>query len=171
MEDKDLVEMLTQRRKQELISIQREEAKLESAAPTVPMVDWSNTDTSLEQLKDTQLTSAIRAMQQRIDKGDWAAPGGDAPQLTQTIQADELKKSKQFRERLIREIVRADKRIETLEAGKPVVTAKDLWDDTKDVSGGTMEIKDKDGNVIATLKITGNNVERWLIDADVEKKD
>ena len=171
MEDKDLVEMLTQRRKQELISIQREEAKLDSAAPTVPMVDWSNTDTSLEQLKDTQLTSAIRAMQQRIDKGDWAAPGSDAPQLTQTIQADELKKSKQFRERLIREIVRADKRIETLEAGKPLATTKDLWDDAKDVSGGTMEIKDKDGNVIATLKITGNNVERWLIDADVEKKD
>ena len=46
-----------------------------------------------------------------------------------------------------------------------------LWDDAKDVTGGTLDVKDKEGNVIATLRITGNNVERWLMDADVEKKE
>ncbi len=174
MEDKELTEMLMQRRKQELISMQREEAKAAegSVAPVVATVDWANVDVALEQLKDKQLTSAIRAIQQRIDSGQWAAPGADAPQLTATIQAGELGKAKEFRERLIRELIRAEKRIDTLEAGKTVTaTGKDLWDDTKDVTGGTLDVKDKDGNVIATLRITGNNVERWLMDADVEKKE
>ncbi len=174
MEDKELTEMLMQRRKQDLISMQREEAKAAegSVAPVVATVDWANVDVALEQLKDKQLTSAIRAIQQRIDSGQWAAPGADAPQLTATIQAGELGKAKEFRERLIRELIRAEKRIDTLEAGKTVTaTGKDLWDDTKDVTGGTLDVKDKDGNVIATLRITGNNVERWLMDADVEKKE
>lgn len=172
MEDKDLVDMLTQRRKQELISMQREEAKQEGETPAPPAADWTNTDVALEQLKDKQLTAAIRAMQQRVDTGEWQAAGGDAPQLAQAIQGDELGKAKQFRDRLIRELERAEKRIETLEDGKAVANnARDLWDDAKDVSGGLLEVKDKEGNVIATLKITGNNLERWLMDADVEKKD
>ena len=48
---------------------------------------------------------------------------------------------------------------------------KDLWPDSVDLTGGTVEVKDKDGKVIATLQITGNNLERWLLDADVKKKD
>ena len=32
-------------------------------------------------------------------------------------------------------------------------------------------VRDADGNVVTTLKITGNNLEAWLVDADVEKKD
>ncbi len=46
--------------------------------------------------------------------------------------------------------------------------AKDFWPDATEVKDGTIEVKDKDGKVIATLRITGNDVERWLIDADVE---
>lgn len=174
MEDQELTEMLLQRRKQELISLQREEAKTSdgSVAPVVATVDWTNVDVALEQLKDKQLTAAIRAIQQRIDSGVWTAPGQDAPQLAATIQAGELGKAREFRERLIRELIRAEKRIETLEEGKTVTaTTKDLWDDAKDVTGGTLDVKDKEGNVIATLRITGNNVERWLMDADVEKKE
>ncbi|HRU81512.1 MAG TPA: SAM-dependent chlorinase/fluorinase, partial [Candidatus Methanomethylicus sp.] len=37
-----------------------------------------------------------------------------------------------------------------------------------DLTGGKMQITDKDGKVIATLDITGNNLQRWLIDADVQ---
>ena len=35
----------------------------------------------------------------------------------------------------------------------------------------TLEVKDKSGKVVTTLQITGNNLERWLIDADVKKQD
>ena len=31
-------------------------------------------------------------------------------------------------------------------------------------------ITDKDGKVVATLDITGNNLQRWLLDADVKKQ-
>ena len=48
---------------------------------------------------------------------------------------------------------------------------KDFWDDELEIAGGDIVIRDKDGQVVTTLKITGENLERWLIDADVEKVD
>jgi carboxyl-terminal processing protease len=207
MSDDELRNMLMQRRKQELISLQREAegakgesegAKSEAAGAkgeaegatsesgnTTPQltgatpaaipgaaehIDWTNVDVALQQLQDVQLTAAVRALQAKIDTSAWPQGGQDAPQLAATIAGDELGKAKQFRERLIRELIRAEKRIDTLEQGKAVATTKDLWDDSKDLTGGQLEVKDKDGNVVATLKITGTDVERWLLDADVEAK-
>jgi hypothetical protein len=48
---------------------------------------------------------------------------------------------------------------------------RDFWDDETNLEGGELVVRDADGNVITTLIITGNNLEAWLVDADVEKKD
>jgi len=48
---------------------------------------------------------------------------------------------------------------------------KDLWPDTVEVAGGHVDVFDKDGKLIAHLKVTGNDLERWLIDADVKKEE
>jgi hypothetical protein len=85
-----------------------------------------------------------------------------------------LQRANLARERLLRELERLDKRVEAMELAASakadeVGGVRDFWPDTVDLEGGTMEVKDKSGAVVATLRITGNNVERWLIDADVEK--
>jgi carboxyl-terminal processing protease len=149
---------------------QTPETKAEADALANP--DWNSPDWIITTFKDPQLASAYQAMKARLDTGEWKATGGELPQRG-AIAADELVKSRHYRERLIREIVKADQRIDALETaakGTTVTDPKDLWADTTDLTGGTMEVKDKDGKVIAMLKITGNNIERWLIDADVEKK-
>ena len=45
----------------------------------------------------------------------------------------------------------------------------DFWSDELDLTGGRLDVLDADGNKVTSLVITGNNLERWLIDADVEK--
>ncbi len=133
--------------------------------------NWNEAEWIVNTFRDPQLTAAYLAMKARIETGDWKATGSELPQRG-AIAADELVKSRHYRERLIREIVKADQRITALETAAKDATVtdpKDLWADTTDLTGGTMEVKDKDGKIIAMLKITGNNVERWLIDADVVK--
>lgn len=91
------------------------------------------------------------------------------------IELDALADARQYRDRLVREILRADRRIEALEtatkdADNARAQARDFWPDATNLTDGTLEVRDKDGKLITTLKITGNNLERWLIDADVEKQ-
>jgi len=164
MADKEILEMLTVRRKLDLL------AKVEAGTQgEQTAVDWKNTDGVLEALKDKQLTAAVRAIQARVDTGEWKKTGEEGPALGK-ISTQELTRALEIQERLERELVRNQKRIEALEKGAGVTaSATDFWPDEVDLSGGLMEIKDKDGKVIATLRITGNNLERWLLDADVEK--
>jgi hypothetical protein len=79
----------------------------------------------------------------------------------------------QYQQRLLRELARTDRRLEALEtaAGDEAPKAADFWANDVDLTGGILEIRDKQGNVIARLDITGNNLERWLLDADVRKRD
>ena len=39
------------------------------------------------------------------------------------------------------------------------------------VEGGTVVVRDASGAVLARLRVTGENLERWLLDADVELAD
>ena len=46
----------------------------------------------------------------------------------------------------------------------------DLWPDETVVTGGTLEVRDAEGNVIADLTIPSESLERWLIGAGFEPK-
>jgi carboxyl-terminal processing protease len=177
MPDKQLAAMLSVRRQQERLLAAAQGIKdappADDAKP--PSLSgperWNDTAWVLEKLADMQLAAAVEAMQAKIDGGDWKKTGGDGPQEG-AIAGGELAKARQFRERLVREVIRVDKRIDALEVaakGQPDANARDFWPDAADITGGTLEVRDKDGKVIATLNITGNNLERWLLDADVEK--
>lgn len=166
MSDPELIAMLEVRRKQEILrssSAEKSDASAESA-------NWTNTDWVLDTLKDKQLTAAVRAMQGKIDSGNWT-PTGEKVDQAKAIASEELKRQSLLRDRLERELIRVDKRIAAIEDAAPDAPKSDLWSDDLDLTGGIMEIKDKDGKVVATLQITGNNLERWLVDADVKKKD
>ncbi|MCC6676263.1 MAG: S41 family peptidase [Phycisphaerales bacterium] len=132
--------------------------------------DWSNPDWILETLKDKQLAAAVRAVQGRVETGEWK-PTGEEGIAGKTIALDELKRIRDFRERLTRELMRLDKQEEALEIAaddKAAAEPQDLWSDDLDLTGGKLRIFDKSGKLVAILDITGRDVERWLQDADVK---
>lgn len=131
--------------------------------------DWSDPDWILETLKDKQLAAAVRAVQGRVDSGEWK-PTGEEGIAGKMIALDELKRIRDFRERLTRELMRLDKQEEALEVAaedKGAAEPQDLWADELDLTGGKLRIFDKSGTLVAVLDITGRDVERWLQDADV----
>jgi carboxyl-terminal processing protease len=176
--DDELVAMFEVRRREEAL-VNRDAAAKNKAAPApksdskepAKPIDWTNVDSVLEGLKDPQLAAAVRAVQGKIEKGEWV-PTGQKGLETGSIATAELTQLRLFHERLEREMIRTEKRMIAIEDAVPVAKnapKPDLWADTIDLKGGLMEIKDKDGKVVATLQITGNDLERWLLDADVKK--
>ena len=167
MTDDQLIDMLEVRRKQEILHAKGE-------APS-PDQKWNDPEWVLSDLKDPQLAAAVHAVQIKVDTGEWKATGEPVGKGTPLASA-ELGKLRNFHERLMKELTRTEKRMDTLENADPNLPkeeadARDLWPDTLDLKGGTVEVKDKDGKVVATLQITGANLEQALEDADVTKLD
>ena len=162
MTNEELGEMLVARREQEIISHNDES----------DMVDLSNTDSVLDALNDPQLAAAVRVMQNRVDSGEFEPIGID-DNAPDDVALAELNALRDQQERILRELTRISKRVEAVESGvdsdRIGENPRDFWDDETDLSGGEIVIRDKDGNIVTTLSITGDNLERWLIDADVEK--
>ncbi|MCL4219741.1 MAG: S41 family peptidase [Phycisphaerales bacterium] len=128
---------------------------------------WSDPQWIVQTLRDPQLARALEALQVRLATAQWpAAPEG--ADMQNQIQADELARASLQRERIMRELQRISRIINTLENGQEVTQSRDLWPDDVQLTGGMLTIRDKDGNPVAELRITGENLERWLIDADVE---
>lgn len=168
MTDRELIEMYRVRRELEII---RANGGGPNGTATPTEQDWSNPDWILSFLKDPQLSAAVKAVQAKIDSGEWR-PTGKEGVIGAQIAFDELTRARRLQQQLEREMIRVDRRIEALEtASGDLAKAKvgDLWPQDADLTGGKMQITDKDGKVIATLDITGNNLQRWLIDADVKK--
>ena len=186
MTDAQTVAMLETRRREEVLRYAQEKAGARSDAVAAPaaqaapaeqaaeQVDWTNVESVLAFLKDPQLTAAVKALQIKIDgrSGEWK-PTGEAHNPKGRIAGDEMLKLTQYQQRLLRELARTDRRLEALEtaAGDEAPKPTDLWANDLDLTGGILEIRDKQGNVIARLDITGNNLERWLLDADVRKRE
>lgn len=152
-----------------MFEVRRAEEVLRASGQGETTSNWEDPSWIVEHLKDPQFTAAFRAVEGKVTTGEWLRTGEEgAPE--QQSQLAELKRTRELQMRLERELERTDRRIAALETGKDPGAAqiKDLFPDDAPIQGGTVEIKDKDGNVVATLRITGSNLERWLIDADVE---
>ncbi|MDX2132735.1 MAG: S41 family peptidase [Planctomycetota bacterium] len=158
--DAELIAMLEVRRKNEV---------LRAAGGTPPTGNWSDPEWVLEELKDAQLAAAVKAMRGKIDTGAWVKTG-QAGQAVTAIGLAEAARLTQLRERMLRELDRTDRRLEALESAVGEVKPQDLWADSAEVSGGVVEIRDKNGALIATLDVTGPDLERWLVDAPVKPR-
>lgn len=159
----ETLEMLRARREQEIIEHNEESEQ----------VDLRDTQAVLDELTDPQLTAAVRVMQHRISSGEFEPVGIDANE-PEDVALAELNALRAQEERLLRELARLDKRMQAAEQEVPqeiiANDPRDFWDDETDLEGGELVVRDADGNVVTTLKITGNDLENWLVDADVEKK-
>lgn len=141
-------------------------------ADDVANVDWNDSASILSALKDKQLTAAVQAVQKKIDTGAWEHTGEALPDLS-SVKVSELKSANESRRFLERQLIKLDKRIDDLEAAKADPkdsTPPDLWPDTAKVNGGHIKVYDKEGKEIASLEITNDNLERWLVDAGVKKE-
>jgi carboxyl-terminal processing protease len=164
MSNDEMLDMLRARREQEIIE-QNDEGE---------QVDLRDTIAVLEALQDPQLNAAVGVMQNRINSGEFEPVGIDANE-PEDVALAELNAIRTQEERLLRELARLDKRREAAEMNvsddRLGENPRDFWDDDTDLEGGELVVRDKDGNIIATLDITGNRLEGWLVDADVEKKE
>lgn len=159
LDDEQRLDMLRARREQEILRLDNNGAPDDT--------HWSDPTWIVDKLRDPQLAKAVEAMQTRIASGDWPPAPADADVQAQVV-TDELARATLQRDRIMRELERVSKIISSLEQGHEIASPRDLWPDDAQLAGGTLTIRDKDGHPVAELKITGNNLERWLIDADVE---
>lgn len=155
-------------------------APLPPGMPDQLTAKWYSPDWLVETLKDRQLGAALKAVQLKVAEGDWKPTGEPLPagaQQASSIATRELKRLDVLRERLLRDLNAVDSRIATLEsaAGAKAGDAAaqrpdDLWPDATDLTGGRIEVFDPTGQRVALLDITGPDVERWLLDAEVRPR-
>jgi carboxyl-terminal processing protease len=133
-----------------------------------PADDQLPEDWVRERYQDLQLAAAIEAMRTRLTAGEWTpvseTSDDDAP------ARQELFYAVRARDYLLRELERANQRIDALGTVASAEEADELSilpDDAK-LTGGLIEIRDADGNLVRTLEITGDTLERYLVDAPVQ---
>jgi len=167
---------MTERQAVEMLRVRREEEIIRSgdaAQAAERDKNWSDPAWILDHLKDQQLAAAVQAVQLRIEAGEWRPTGQEAP-AGAALAAEELQAADNLRERLIREIDKIDRRIEALTsaAGDARPPAEpDFWPDDLDLDGATVQVLDKGGKPVATLRVpTARWLERALIDAGAESQ-
>ncbi|MCK6475652.1 MAG: S41 family peptidase [Phycisphaerales bacterium] len=156
----------------ELLRVRREEEVIRTGAAAASDKNWSDPQWILSYLKDPQLAAALKAVQVKIDTGEWKPTG--QPGTTQSAVAiSELQRLEVTRERLAREIARLDNRIGALASsaeGLTVTRDNDFIPDGVSLTGGRLQVFDKEGKLVTTLTLTDEYLEQWLMDAGVEKQ-
>lgn len=139
-------------------------------APVGSGPDWSSPDSIASAGADPQLAAALKAVQIRVDGGAWTPTGGTMPaDLASGPDPDERSALSRQRQSLIRELARVERRLDEAQgdAASPA-RPQDLWADETEVKDGFVDVFDKNGKRIARLRITGPNLEAWLLEADVK---
>ncbi len=152
-------------------------------APKAPLYGeaamWNDAKWVAETLGDPQLAAALAAMQSRLDAprdvaAVWVPTGQGAPDQVKRITSTEMLQLGRVRERVLRQLARIERRMDAIDSGdepKPdALRLASLWADEIDLTGGSLEVLDKAGKRVALLDVTGPDVERWLLDAQVKPR-
>lgn len=166
MSDREQVDAIMKRRQWDILRKEGGEAPADQ--------HWADPTWIREQAADKQLAAAVEAMETRVASGDWK-PVSDAKDQHGKIEVSELRDLQKARRVLGLEFAQIEKRISALRKqannGEVAPEHVDLWSDDLDLSGGRVDVFDKDGKTVAHLKVTGRDLERWLLNADVEPVD
>lgn len=163
MTDDQLRAMIEVRREADILRVD------EGAADAAPSTDPAEI---LAVLKDPQLTAAVETLQANLDTGEWQTPT-DESQGFDPVLARELAQARLAAERMNRQLASLRRRIAAIQSAADEETARraidrDILPDDAELDGGTITITGPDGETVTTLAITGDDLERWLIDAPVE---
>lgn len=156
MTDEEYSSMLDARREEEIVRPRNGDGE-----------KWGETSWTLARLKDKQLISAVEALRAKQRSGEWPEVGGVEPE--KEAANGESRRLEQVRERLLREMDRVDRRLAALEDGAPKRESVSLFPDNTELTGGELVIRNAKGEEITRLKITGEGLARWLMDAPVTK--
>lgn len=161
MTDRAYADMLTVRRERDVI--RQDNAKAPPPAPFDPARIATD-------MKDPQLAAAVEAVRTKLAGGEWK-PVGSTEEPAQAVEVAELRRMQLVRERILRELQRVENRIDAISSAVPADKAErpTLLPKDAPLDGGRIDVFDKDGKRVATLNITGPDLERWLTDAPVEK--
>lgn len=158
MTDEQMVEMMRIRREREIIG----SAGTRRARETSSAEDWASPGWIEENLKDPQLAAALRAVQVRIDGGEWKPTGQPLPK-SESLVAQDMERAVRLRDRMLREISRLERRIDAMEqAAGPEPEPRLFWAEDVKLTGGKVQVFDAEGRPVTTLQITGPDLERWL---------
>ncbi len=157
---------MTNQEIREMWRVRRDEEVLRSDRTMVDG-EWSDPEWILDHLKDKQLAAAVRAIRAKLQTGRWTPTGQDVPEGT--FEGIALEDAERRARLLERELERVQKRIDALARVAVEPETPDLLPDDAALSDGRMEVYDAQGNRVATLKITADTIEQWLIDAPLEK--
>lgn len=129
---------------------------------------WDDPEWVRTTAKDAQLSAALTTLRARVETGKWIKVGGEQPAITEAL-AGELRGALRARDQMELSLQMIDERIAKLtSADTASVVETDLWPDETDVAGGTIVVRDASGNEVATLRVTRDDLERWLISAGLE---
>ncbi len=158
MTDEEYSSMLQTRREEEIVRPRESNGE-----------KWGEASWVLARLRDKQLAAAVEALRSKQKSGEWPEVGGVEPQ--KEAAHGEARRLQQVRERLLREMDRVDRRLLALEDGGATPEPAAMLPENVKLSGGELIVKDAKGAEIARLRITGEGLGRWLMDAPVEKSD
>lgn len=115
--------------------------------------DWANAQWVEDTLKDPQLSAAIKALRLRNEKNEWVATGQEMKPSDALIE--ELHLVERQRDFYIEQLDEIDERLTNLNSFIPDEDKKpvDLIPDDQDIAGGTVEVRDAAGKLVATLRI------------------
>ena len=132
---------------------------------------WNDALRIRERLGDEQLNAALDALAARLDTGSWEPTGRAVPE--NGLALEELRDLRAQQERLAREFERVARRIDDLDDldGAADIEGSDMLPDDAVLSGGTLTITGQDGETIGSFTITGETLERWLMDAPLGRRD
>ncbi len=127
--------------------------------------DWSDPDWIEERMKDPQLAGGLRAIRERLATGEWVATGEVMPKNAEVLA--ELHVQERRRDLLEDELVKAIEEIDRLTSftasdeeegdGEEEIATGPLLPFDHPLKGGTIEVRDADGNLVRTLSIANRD--------------
>ncbi len=113
-----------------------------------------------DSLQDEQLAVAVERLEERLAAGDWPETDGEDPELA-ALQ-DELHRISIVRRNFIERLIVIDERIDEISGLSEGVGAESLLPEDAVTDGGLLELRNASGEVIATFRVEGGDVERAL---------
>lgn len=113
-----------------------------------------------ENLKDEQLALAVEALKEYVGTGAWPHVGEAQPDTV--VFAQELQRAIDRRGELMDVLGQLEKRIAELDTLAAKVGTPPLLPPDLDLTGGTLSVRDKHGNIIGEFIIEGGNPELAL---------
>lgn len=131
---------------------------------------WADPHWILQHLQDPQLAAAVRALRAHLDTGSWTPIAEHEGDHTDAVRLAELRDEQRLRDQLARELRRSESRIAALAAGDHTPARHSDTPIPADaaLAGGHLAVHDAQGNLVATLRITGDSLPLWLDGAPVE---